>query len=377
MGSLKFARQFVSSRTVAAGSAAPVGAVADLPQMKKSLSNPSAKAGVGNLQNMSEKNREVMRMLQEKVMDRKMDEQEERTRMSKEIRQISAAMVSAKEDTTKTIDEIKNEMQQAMAASFEKWRTESMQQQADKMAALEAEVERWQVKAKQADDEAVALRIKLASSEERVKYVNQRIEELQDDRQKVEDERKSIRSEKEQQWERLNTAERELFKAKADAEVQRGEVERLMTAKAADVGNSIPFVALMRGIYEVLLMPWTASRTDEEAFRAENLQWRSKKTFFEDSVKKQKEAWHQEKLQLEKEVSSLRQGEHSAKVLQLEEADGEETSQLQSRITRLEAESHMLSQKLVQASDARERLEAEVDQIRQQSTEEVQGAREQ
>merc|ERR1712124_174424 len=67
MKSLKFARQFVSSRTVAAGSAAPVGAVADLPLLR-SLSNPSAKAGVGNLQNMKDKNREVIRMLQEKVM---------------------------------------------------------------------------------------------------------------------------------------------------------------------------------------------------------------------------------------------------------------------------------------------------------------------
>lgn len=235
MKSLKFARQFVSSRTVAAGSAAPVGAVADLPHIR-SLSNPSAKAGVGNLQNMKDKNREVIRMLQEKVMDQSMNEQEERTRMSHEISQISAMMTAkeAKDERTKTIEEVKNEMQQTMAAEFEKWRTQSMQEQADKMAALEAEVERLQVKAKEADDEAVDLRIKLASSEERVKHVNHRIEELQGDRHKVEDERKSMRSEKDQQWERLNTAERELFKAKADAEVQRGEVERLMKAKAED-----------------------------------------------------------------------------------------------------------------------------------------------
>merc|ERR1712070_421873 len=112
------------------------------------------------------------------------------------------------------------------------------------------------------DDEAVDLRIKLASSEERVKHVNHRIEELQGDRHKVEDERKSMRSEKDQQWERLNTAERELFKAKADAEVQRGEVERLMKAKAED----------------------------EDAFRAEKTQWRSEKSFLEDSVNKEKEA---------------------------------------------------------------------------------------
>jgi len=100
-------------------------------------------------------------------------------------------------------------------------------------------------------------------------------------------------------------------------------------------------------------------------------------------VNKEKEAWRQEKLQLEKEVSSLRQGEHSAKmdtevrVLQVEKAKGEETSQLQSRIARLEAESQMLSERLVQATDARQSLEAERDQIRQRSTEEVRRVREQ
>eukprot|EP00929_Paragymnodinium_shiwhaense_P003183 TRINITY_DN10360_c0_g1_i1.p1 TRINITY_DN10360_c0_g1~~TRINITY_DN10360_c0_g1_i1.p1 ORF type:complete len:823 (-),score=252.97 TRINITY_DN10360_c0_g1_i1:368-2836(-) len=376
VNTLMFARRFVSLRTVSAGAAlSPGGGGGDTNGVRGHDSANAALVDTGapnarlqdHLKHMKDKNRECIRMLQEKVLDQTKDEAEERNRISKDIGQIHGMMnqmltTQEVEDRKKSIEETRQEMQQAMSQEFEKWRKDSLQESAAKLASMEAELLELRSKIKAAEDEAVGLRIKYASSEERAKYVTARLEELQSDRNNFEDERKNMRTEKDQQWERLTTAESNLFKARADAEVQRAEVARLQAARAEE----------------------------EDNFRREKARWKDEQNTDQEAFRREREMWREEKSQLEKEVSQLRHGSESAKrdsevrVLQVEKQQQEETSKLSARIARLEAEAQVLSEKLVAAQDARERLEAERDQalsrqeeIRIRSSEEVRRVREQ
>lgn len=221
-----------------------------------------------SLLQMKKKHNEVIRILQDKVVESWDEEAEERKKIHQEMEDLGKRLLT-KESAEKTLDDMRAEqnknldkmrhdMDKVLKQELEQMRLqsvkelnvlkESLLQNAERadIASRRAEEHEAQVRKmhdelleaqraqRASEEEARNLQIRLASAEERAKMLQARQEELRQERTDFEDERKGLRHHTEQQWQKLAAAEGEQQKFKAEAEVQRSELVRLNATRTED-----------------------------------------------------------------------------------------------------------------------------------------------
>lgn len=216
-----------------------------------------------SLEQLRQRNAEVLRIVQEKLQDSQVEESGDLLRLEKERDEMSQRLLTQEtadkkleqmcNEQLRNIDQMKQGMAKVMSDELEKMRGLSLQdfdglkhsvechveqlsslqqqksaeQHAARMEKLRAEVQEVLKGQKQAEEEVSNLRVQLASAEERTKMTQERQEELHKDRTKFEDEANDLREHSEQHWQKLMTADMELQRFKTEAAMQTGELSRL------------------------------------------------------------------------------------------------------------------------------------------------------
>lgn len=219
------------------------------------------------LSQMRQRHTDCIKTLETLVND---SNNEEREKMKQEMQNLSHRL-SSKESSEKHLEDlrkeqsskldlIRDEMTSAMGKELEKMRKQSLEdlnglrqsvekhvtsvkdsehksqveEYSERISKMNGEMQECSRKQRAAEDEAAMLRVKMASTDERLNMMQDRQEELRKERAEFEAERKTLRATAEQQWQRLSTVEGELMRFKAEADVQRNELTRLTTARAED-----------------------------------------------------------------------------------------------------------------------------------------------
>lgn len=266
------------------------------------------------------------------------------------------------ETQSQKIDELRRELTQAMSTELEQMRMQSLHDFKDLRASLEQQREEGSLLKRAEENEAAVtsikselqestraqkameaevsdLRVQLASAEERAKMLQERQEELRKERASFEEERRSLRRQAEDQWQKLSSSESELHQLKAEYEMQKMEIARL-----------------------------NSSRTEDG-----------------DAIRKEREVWRERETTLQRNVAELRASLDEAKrqaeveALKAESRHRDAVAELRLQLERLEAESTSRADQLNQATQLRERLEAEraiaqqrEEEARQESVQELQ-----
>jgi len=220
---------------------------------------------------MRQRQADCIRILEEKTIDAKDEQTEEIRNIKQEMDDLNQRLLT-KESAEKTledirveqlrgIDEMREDVTQAMTKELEKMRKQSLQDldtlrqsvekhvthsedadQAQQTEEHEARLRKTQAELQDAvrlqraiNDEAADLRVRRAVAEERSKMLQLRQEDLRKERSNFDEERKSLRQQSEQTWQKLTSVEGDTHRYKAEVEVQRVELTRLNAARAEDV----------------------------------------------------------------------------------------------------------------------------------------------
>lgn len=307
------------------------------------------------LMQMRRRHADCIRILEEKTVEAKDEELEERKILKQEMDDLNQRLLTKESAETtlqdiraeqiEKIDEMREEMTQAMTKELEKMRQQSLQdlhslrqsvekhvnhvddthhvrhaeEHGARLGKIQAELQTAVRSQRTIEEEAADLRVRLASAEERAKMLQQRQEELRKERSNFDEERKSLRQQSEQQWQKLTFVEGETQRFKAEVEVQRADLVRLQAARAED-----------------------AEKTRLEA-----------------------EVWRAKEAELHREAGELRQRLEGAKreaeleALKLESQRREACTQLRAHIERLEVEAAAQLEQLGAARRLQAQLEAE------------------
>jgi len=237
----------------------------------EATSNPTDEDEISLLQ-MKKRHLECISKLKEKASDSREEELEDRRRIQQEMAEINNKLLT-KDSAEQTmgemrreqfgkIDEMKDQMTQAMReqldqlrktsyedmetlrrhvekSSLEAWKAKKETEEHEaKEVRLQAELQQARQAGRDAEAEASALKVRLATAEERRNMLQERQEELRKERIDLDEERKGLRHQGEQQWQRMTVVEAELQKFKSGAEVGSVELNRLNAARAEDNENS-------------------------------------------------------------------------------------------------------------------------------------------
>ncbi|CAJ1409515.1 unnamed protein product [Effrenium voratum] len=329
-------------------------------QMMTSLTARASGAGLHRidqeqsaLMQMKDRHNECIRMLREKVSDSREEEQEERRRLQQEMSEINNRLLT-KDSAEKTLeelrqqqfskmDEMRTEISQAMSEQMDQLRKQSQleldqlkasvekSQQEQERVKREAEVHEAAVAKLQvtlqdaqqakavAEQEAAALKVNLATAEERAKGLQCRQEELSKERAEFNEERKTLRQQGEQQWQRLAKVEADLSQFRSEAEAQRKEIERLNTAREEE-GKTI---------------------------RAEREAWRARERDMQAEVS-----------DLQKKLDDIRK-ESEIQAFKVSKDHDDNVSKLKAQIEKLEVEAKAREDKLTEAQKNVANLEEE------------------
>ncbi|CAE8609990.1 unnamed protein product [Polarella glacialis] len=217
----------------------------------EATSNPTDEDEISLLQ-MKKRHLECISKLKEKASDSREEELEDRRRIQQEMAEINNKLLT-KDSAEQTmgemrreqfgkIDEMKDQMTQAMReqldqlrktsyedmetlrrhvekSSLEAWKAKKETEEHEaKEVRLQAELQQARQAGRDAEAEASALKVRLATAEERRNMLQERQEELRKERIDFDEERKGLRHQGEQQWQRMTVVEAELQKFKSGAE---------------------------------------------------------------------------------------------------------------------------------------------------------------
>eukprot|EP00928_Gymnodinium_smaydae_P020250 TRINITY_DN17827_c0_g1_i1.p1 TRINITY_DN17827_c0_g1~~TRINITY_DN17827_c0_g1_i1.p1 ORF type:complete len:779 (+),score=246.68 TRINITY_DN17827_c0_g1_i1:85-2421(+) len=289
-------------------------------------------------------------------------EEKEQARIKKEIEDMGNRLLT-RESAEKTledmqkehllkIDELKAEMADSMTKELAALRRQSLgdmeelrqsisshvtgigsaqlQKQSEeheaKLSKIAAEHDETRRLHRDAEQEAIALKVKLASAEERAQMLQARLDEFQKERCDTDEDRRSMRQQSEQQWQRVAAAEGELQRYKAENASQAADLERIAAARREDAD---------------------AVRRDREAAQAKE----------EELQRKNSELWQQiTEATREREVASLK----------LEAEKREAITKLEMQIERMNMEAEVRKEQMTQLQQSKVAMEADLQHARQE-----------
>jgi len=212
-----------------------------------------------SLAKMRGRHQECIRILHEKAIDTTEQQRAERARLQAEFEDLNRRLLTAenasssledmKIEQLKKIDEIRQEVTSTMSQEMSSLRKQSVQDMDtlrkslteekaqeigkvlknhdEKMKAMMEEMEELKMAKRKVEDEVTQYRMKLAASEQELKWVQNREAELKRENVDGQEEKKDLKVQAEQLWQKLSVNESDLLRVKAEAEMQRAEVARL------------------------------------------------------------------------------------------------------------------------------------------------------
>mmetsp|Transcript_38108 Transcript_38108/g.89284 ORF Transcript_38108/g.89284 Transcript_38108/m.89284 type:complete len:765 (+) Transcript_38108:94-2388(+) len=212
-----------------------------------------------SLVKMRNRHQECIRILHEKAIDTSEQQRHERGRLQAEFEDLNRRLLTAesaadaldamKSEQLRKIDEIRHEVTNTMSQELQSLRLQSVQdletlrkslseekaeeinkvlkEHDDKMKSIAEELEALKAAKRKADDEVAQHKMKLAASEQELKWVQSREEDLRRESSEGQEERRELRLQVDQLWQKVSMTETDLHRAKAEAEMQRAEAARL------------------------------------------------------------------------------------------------------------------------------------------------------
>eukprot|EP00928_Gymnodinium_smaydae_P030871 TRINITY_DN22828_c0_g2_i3.p2 TRINITY_DN22828_c0_g2~~TRINITY_DN22828_c0_g2_i3.p2 ORF type:complete len:634 (-),score=140.83 TRINITY_DN22828_c0_g2_i3:451-2352(-) len=205
-----------------------------------------------------------------RVMEQEPHEEKEKEKLRKEVEDMGNRLLTRESaektladmqrEHTQKIEELKVQMAESMSKELAELRRQSLgdmeelrqsisshmtgvgsaqlQKQSEeheaKITKIAAEHDETRRQHRDAEQEANALKVKVASAEERAQMLQSRLDEFMKERSGTEEDRRSMRQQSEQQWQRVAAAEGELQKYKAENASQAADIERLHAARKED-----------------------------------------------------------------------------------------------------------------------------------------------